>query len=1681
MATAGEPWLEGLTDDWIASSRLSIASHTPLPQFGESQQGPSESNSPCTSAPLQPIYSYAPIFSELSLNISQHAKPHGDASAPKSPLDTATMNVKPCQGNERGNTPEWKRRLLRGDLVASGDGDLFGPTELQKLFTPPNTCEAREQAVLPKRDERICSFSKPKLSGISQRSKLLRSWDKENINLTWMERMSEVSPADITRLLQSSQLSINECDVARLKRDFSNLSLSSAGLSIEYLPGWSASSLEETTGEAASPIPLSTGISSNHQHLHICRPTSSASDTIFNSHLEPADGRPDTDDSLEITSQSLPEGLTMGTHEFATAGGFGNMHRGGCLASNSFQKRWLSPSLAGSNLPSSIAASRYQKSTRKGESRGKRGLTKLPSPFTPKKQTGVSREHSQTPSTSAMKSSGSPLKLFGDYDTFTSNKLLRRMSQFEETFEATIEEGPSCAIESDGPSEYQADSHIHEGVAPRPSTNPFPSPNSRKQSAPHSFSKLADKRGLNSPTKSSSAKRRRTLVPSDHSSKGWHQPIIESSVFSSAQSSPQQLEIISVPSHTGSGSRTTSSHPGRPKNPTPTQLRLSDMKSNRHESNDEPALNRDSLPFSRSIQQNLSVNAIRKGSITTQDFLNEATKIMNHIRSHGGRKSELPGLEESIAASDRHALSEISTQEEFSRPPSREGGCLRRQNPPKDPDPQIMSHLKKFEDTDELDVFMGTSVMSLHLKSRQSGGKWQGNGGTETRADLTSGQLQEGLNSLPRRQMNQFSTNDLGLSNEDFKTVTSTGSIPTGSTGSAKAKGIISSQMVSHLIPEKVGVMTYDRIRHMWIKGRLNHNKNFASFISEDDPFGDIPDLSINELREYMAAENSPCDLVKPGVYSDTTNMNKNSCQNQTDKISGMTGLPPQTQGSIYNPPLDTSSVQSKSTSCTSNEPRPGTRATSWATSDLGIPSILAVRPEYADSQQRRVPDVKCSTPPGNKSPISLRTISNDRKNVSVGTTSRDTAQTHNTIPLEVTTDQPNSNDIVDLPRKMNREDPIQYQHSLSQIIFPQTFRLSGTLARNGAYCTTEHNESNLLREQVEQELSVLPVQDEFSLLASNSYHDASYSFHMSPLAEFTVNQIDESMRLEVSYVAERTHPHSLRQVHGTFTLAVEELIKHITDVEPYEVYWEHLRRLHLQGKKLITLLRLNKYCSRLEELDASNNNIGQLSGVPTSMRSLNISHNFLSNLTAWSHLSNLQYLDVSHNHLENLDGLSGLIHLRSLNVNNNRLRCIKGILGLDGLLTLKARNNLLTSLDFKGSDLVRLSNLDLSGNHISSIANIDTLSALEKLSLGRNEIREMFIPGTLQHLRWLKLSYNHLLNLDVSPFPALQLLYLDCNHLTTIDKLETCPHLETLSIREQTGFFESNNMVEPLAVDFDLSSNLSIRKVYLSCNRVSSEMLSPACPISTLQFLDLASCGLDELPEGFGKSYPNLRSLNLNFNALSNIDSLSGISRLSHLSLVGNRISRLRKCCQTLKTVGGLKGCLTKVDLRGNPLTVGFYPSPVSGNGRSAGVKTDNLFTPKSHQLTRHVVVEDDTADDNDALAPLGGCVDVARVEHGDHASLTRPGFEDVEVEIDDPYTVPAANSAADKKYLAHLDEATKLRRRVVELMVHAATCSRLKVLDGLHVEERDAGHLKKDWVWERLVELGVLKKKAH
>lgn len=191
-------------------------------------------------------------------------------------------------------------------------------------------------------------------------------------------------------------------------------------------------------------------------------------------------------------------------------------------------------------------------------------------------------------------------------------------------------------------------------------------------------------------------------------------------------------------------------------------------------------------------------------------------------------------------------------------------------------------------------------------------------------------------------------------------------------------------------------------------------------------------------------------------------------------------------------------------------------------------------------------------------------------------------------------------------------------------------------------------------------------------------------SFHLAPLSDFTVQAHDQSLQLEETHVGARENHTAFRPLHGEHQLAVETLVRSITDVEPYEPYWEHVQRLSLAAKGLSGFHRLSEFCPRIDILDVSDNNACQLDGLPGSIRTLKIQRNYLSGLTPWSHLSNLQYLDISGNNLDSLHGINALIHLRELKVNDNRIKDLEGLKDMDALIGLRARGNQITAVDLQ-------------------------------------------------------------------------------------------------------------------------------------------------------------------------------------------------------------------------------------------------------------------------------------------------------------------------------------------------------------------------------------------------------------
>ncbi|OGM51026.1 hypothetical protein ABOM_000254 [Aspergillus bombycis] len=1834
---SNQPWLDNLSDDWLPvpgtptspvparsashSRRTSLQSlqglpsspsRIPVPTRRSIEPSPAEKKKvsrPCHFVRREPptpktprtpktpskLRSPAPDKTKKTpkpdLPSARRQKSAMDSRSPLRSVSNAstqsgqqsTVQVKPKKGKTKEGTPEWRKRLVRGEIPAGEQRDLFAPIGLEGVFKPPTPGSEKTQheaiPMMKQRDD-LWDFGNPSNKDPStsprRSSQAQDAGENDAANMSNEEDRPpglssqlqlNAKPSDSPEGSPNATLEIPK-DPEEPPSNFNDSSF----VTQDDTQMRSATGLEDLRNEGITPITFSRTntvegnatsevirsalkqVTNKLQKLSLPpyeRPDSRASDSILlNQHTEFTIDLPPEEDIFDVTSHSLPQDLSMGTLDYRGRGPFGNLRREQYPNESSFHKHQLSPPTFTSQRLSPFFAANSR--IRSSPPFYNRTNPILDPPTLPR----PSSAHVEAPllgddKNEGMPSPGSPLKLFGNHDTFTNNRLLRRMSQFEETFGDLSEEdepaSPSEEARRKGESrsflsarhDMPGESSIRRIERPRSrntansrlsrfgdgqldnfdfaDTSPYepkllssdaldgelrplsrrrrylrrPSQReSSRRSEPNSHnstgkssnidrefnaSKYQDPIALEnpeqvepewnpgSPAKDPNPKRRRTFLRS-HIIAGEDQ---EEAVLSNQPIDNLSLLQRSLMQHglrydNDSLLRPQSSD--RPRTPTPSQTRGSTRKRSSPSKNEPDVVYNDE---NSPLETNVPVvkvtgvhEEIRKGSITTQDFLNEATKIMDIIRSKGRNVGGLSSVEESEAEdkNESESYEDESTREEFSRPPSREGVDMRKLREQKETNPRVLSHLKKFQEQDDLELGDNASVTSLSFDNQQDSPSRVDNDEEYVEQDdgaainQKSEKIQREDDVFEQRQRKSSAPTSgedddlpglLTFNTQISAKSLSARSVPTGSSQSSHAKGVLSSDIVSHLIPEQVNGLTYDRHRHQWIKERseISFEKPKGED-SEDDPFRDIPDLSVDELQEMMRMQNSPSsertgDSVLPEDANDQS------------PLSRKTGSPssvvrPGTKDG--EPSVAVSSLQPKTARSTSSIPHSATRVTSWGSEAQGNRASsseveheiqlheghLSKPPKRQKDgkQQARVVTISFSSPL-----VSQIAYSDDESPSKLRRAGQETeTATNHTYTSE----------------------PASYRHAISRIDEANEEQGDGlSLVRQGNDAV-----STPLKGHPENSLMCLRDMD----------HDTNYSFHLSPLPDFTVHQIDHSLQLELSYVAQRTHPRSLRQVHGTFALATEELVKHITEVEPFEPYWEHVRRLVLRHKGLITLHKLCDFCPRLEDLDVSNNNIGQLSGVPPTLRTLRISHNCLSSLTAWGHLVNLQYLDISGNELESLDGFGSLIHLRELKAEDNNIRNIDGIFELDGLLSLKLRNNTLTTVDFEDSELVRLEELDLSHNQLMSIQNIESLSALSKLDLSFNQLARVAPSSPLPYLSSLRLSSNQLHSLDVTAFPSLTLLYLDHNYLFTVSGLEQCAGLDVFSAREQMNTGDHNGGF----FDVDLGLVKDVRKVFLSCNKLSLQCLSPSSPLSGLQLLDVASCSIQSLPADFGLNFPNVRVLNLNFNSLADINELAGLNCLSRLTIASNCIIRLRRLCQVLSRIGRTNknkvSTLQKVDVRGNPLTVRFYPPAVTGSGRAGDAKDLKVEDEPSQR-------EQVGLDIQSVLAEFGHAEELERsvVDEKDDEDIPEK-----DIEINDPYTLPPANPQADQKYLSHLDEPTRLRRRIFELMLYAGTGGSLKVLDGLQLRPTLEPGSDMDHAWKRLEKLGVLKRKA-
>lgn len=101
------------------------------------------------------------------------------------------------------------------------------------------------------------------------------------------------------------------------------------------------------------------------------------------------------------------------------------------------------------------------------------------------------------------------------------------------------------------------------------------------------------------------------------------------------------------------------------------------------------------------------------------------------------------------------------------------------------------------------------------------------------------------------------------------------------------------------------------------------------------------------------------------------------------------------------------------------------------------------------------------------------------------------------------------------------------------------------------------------------------------------------------------------------------------------------------------------------------------------------------------------------------------------------------------------------------------------------------------------------------------------------------------------------------------------------------------------------------VKRLYLSGNPVPTSF--PSEKFFNLVYLELAMCQITTLPSNLAELIPNVRTLNLNFNFISDLMPLKGLTRVKKLSVLGARLMKCRPLLAVLETMTELES----IDLR--------------------------------------------------------------------------------------------------------------------------------------------------------------------
>ena len=221
------------------------------------------------------------------------------------------------------------------------------------------------------------------------------------------------------------------------------------------------------------------------------------------------------------------------------------------------------------------------------------------------------------------------------------------------------------------------------------------------------------------------------------------------------------------------------------------------------------------------------------------------------------------------------------------------------------------------------------------------------------------------------------------------------------------------------------------------------------------------------------------------------------------------------------------------------------------------------------------------------------------------------------------------------------------------------------------------------------------------------------------------------------------------------------------------------LQTLSLSNCSLSSIAALSGM-TELTELNLSDNYISDLTPLEgcKKLQTLHLEQNGISNIAALAKLPQLTVLNLANNQISSDAALNDCVKLQELDLSNNQLTAIGCIAKMPELRNFYASNNQLATLcDL--SSCAALERLDVSNNKLTEISGVKPLMSLHYMNINYNDVKVLPSFASDCSLQQFYAAHNFLEDITgLSNLQELNYVDVDYNNISSIDCLATCPNI---------------------------------------------------------------------------------------------------------------------------------------------------------------------------------------------------------------------------------------------------------------------------------------------------------------